>query len=107
MREREERGRGPAFLLPETASWIRRYVRARSRVKDFHIHRLRHTFATAHLERGESVERLQKVLGHSTIKLTERYGRLRLWTVFAEARRIAGGGTVGGTMAGSEPRRSL
>ena len=57
--------------LPETASWIRRYVHRCSWVKDFHVHRLRHTFALHWLERGGTKETLQEVLGHSTVKLTE------------------------------------
>lgn len=75
--------------LPETASWIRRYVHRCSWVKDFHVHRLRHTFALSWLERGGTKETLQEVLGHGTVKLTERYGRLRPWAVAAEAQRIA------------------
>lgn len=100
------RDTGPVFpWLPETASWIRRYVRRHARIKglDFHVHRLRHTFATKWLEQSGTVETLQQVLGHSTVKLTERYGRLRPWAVAAEARRMGNNagitGTVGGTVA--------
>ena len=32
---------------------------------------------------------LQQLLGHSTIKLTERYGRLRPWAVAAEVARMS------------------
>lgn len=96
--------------LPETASWIRRYVRGRSRLRSlaetFHVHTLRHTFASRWLERGGTIETLQKVLGHSTVTLTERYGRLRPWAVAAEARRVADAGTVVGTVAGSEEPRA-
>jgi integrase len=90
-------GRGSA-MLGETASFLRRYVRQHSWVLDFHVHRLRHTFANSWLERGGTKETLQEVLGHSTIRLTERYGRLRPWAVAAEAARIAEGGTLGGTV---------
>lgn len=75
---------GTVFSLPETASWIRRHVIGHSRVKDFHVHRLRHTFACRYLERGGSLEALQRMLGHSTVRLTERYGRLRPEVVAAE-----------------------
>jgi integrase len=52
------------------------------------VHRLRHTFACRYLEGGGSVEALQQILGHSTVKLTERYGRLRPEVVAAEARKV-------------------
>jgi integrase len=44
------------FTLPETASWIRRHIRRHSWVKDFHVHRLRHTFACQYIERGGRIE---------------------------------------------------
>ncbi len=101
------RGRGTVFALPETASYIRRYVIAHSWVKDFHVHRLRHTFACRWLDRGGSIEVLQRILGHSTIKLTERYGRLRPHIVTAEVRKIAAGTVAGSVPAsdGSESRK--
>jgi len=40
-----DRGSRHIFALPETASWLRRHVIDHSWVKDFHVHRLRHTFA--------------------------------------------------------------
>jgi site-specific recombinase XerD len=92
------RGTGTVFSLPETASWIRRYIIRHSWVKDFHVHRLRHTHATSYLERGGSVEALQRLLGHSTVKLTERYGRLRPEAVAAEVRKVGRDGTVAGTV---------
>jgi integrase len=88
------KGTGTVFSLPETASWIRRHVIRHSWVKDFHVHRLRHTFACRYLEGGGSIEALQQILGHSTVKLTERYGRLRPEIVAAEARKIGRVGTV-------------
>jgi integrase len=91
-------GRGSA-MLGETASFLRSFVARHSWVRGFHVHRLRHTFAVSWLERGGTKETLQEVLGHSTIKLTERYGRLRPWAVAAEAARIAAaGGTLSGTV---------
>ncbi len=104
------RGTGAVFgWLPETASWIRRYVIRHSWVKDWHIHRLRHTFACSYLERGGSVEALQRALGHSTVRLTERYGRLSPLAVAAEVARVSNGardrssitGTVDGTVPNS------
>ena len=45
-------------------------------IKDFHFHDLRHTFATHLLAAGESLGRLQKLLGHSTPAMTDRYAHL-------------------------------
>lgn len=47
------------------------------------------TFANRYLERGGSVEALREILGHSTVRLTERYGKLRPHVVAAEAARMA------------------
>ena len=89
------------FELPETASWIRRHIIENSWVKDSHVHRLRHTFALRWLESGGSKEILQEILGHSTIKLTERYGRLRPHAVAAEMARIANNSIEPGTRTGT------
>jgi len=64
-----ERGHGRVFSLPETASWVRRHVIRHARVKTlagFHWHRFRHTFASQYLERGGSLEALQRILGHAS-----------------------------------------
>lgn len=53
------------------------------------LHRLRHTFACRWLEAGGSVESLQAILGHSTVRLTERYGRVSAQAAGREAKRIA------------------
>lgn len=46
------------------------------RVAGFHFHRLRHTFACRCLRAGMPLAVLQKLLGHSTVRMTERYARL-------------------------------
>jgi len=38
-----------------------------------HAHGLRHTFATEYLRRGGEIDRLRRILGHTTFKQTARY----------------------------------
>jgi integrase len=55
----------------------------------FHWHQFRHTAACRWLDAGGSMESLQRILGHSTITLTEKvYGRLSDRAIFAEADRL-------------------
>ncbi len=65
-------------------------VRKHSGVMRFHPHQLRHTFACCWLESGRRLEALQHVLGHSTIVMTQRYGRLSDESVRREAELKAG-----------------
>jgi site-specific recombinase XerD len=45
--------------------------------KDISTHTGRHTFATLALNNGVSLENVSKMLGHSSIKMTKRYARVR------------------------------
>lgn len=51
---------------------IRKYNRSRG-VEKTSVHLLRHTYATLYLRRGGRAERLQKILGHKTADMTQRY----------------------------------
>jgi integrase len=45
-------------------------------IRDFRFHDLRHTFASWYMMNGGDLYELAKVLGHSNIKMTERYAKL-------------------------------
>jgi integrase len=45
-------------------------------VKDFRFHDLRHTFASWDMMNGGDLYELAKILGHSNIRMTERYAKL-------------------------------
>jgi integrase len=48
----------------------------RAKIKDFRFHDLRHTFASWYMMNGGDLYELAKILGHSNIKMTERYAKL-------------------------------
>ncbi|WP_433967116.1 tyrosine-type recombinase/integrase [Tunturiibacter gelidiferens] len=48
----------------------------RAEIRDFRFHDLRHTFASWYMMSGDDLCELSKLLGHSNIKMTERYADL-------------------------------
>ncbi len=48
----------------------------RAEIKNFRFHDLRHTFASWYMMNGGDLYELAKILGHSNIKMTERYAKL-------------------------------
>ena len=48
----------------------------RADIQDFRFHDLRHTFASWYMMKGGDLYELAKILGHSNIKMTERYAKL-------------------------------
>jgi site-specific recombinase XerD len=48
----------------------------RAGIQDFRFHDLRHTFASRYMMKGGDLYELAKILGHSNIKMTERYAKL-------------------------------
>jgi len=48
----------------------------RAGIEDFRFHDLRHTFASWYMMNGGDLYELAKILGHSNIKMIERYAKL-------------------------------
>lgn len=74
-------------------------------VPGYHFHRLRHTFASRFIRAGGQLPVLQRILGHSSIRTTERYVRLFDSEVSAQARALPAGwmpDIVGGEQAGNK-----
>ena len=51
-------------------------------------HQLRHTCASRYVERGGNLVALQRMLGHTTSRMTERYASLSDAALFADLERI-------------------
>ncbi len=58
------------------ASKILRRVAKAADVKQIRFHDLRHSFASNFVMRGGSIYKLQRLLGHTSIQMTERYSHL-------------------------------
>lgn len=79
--------RGPLLTFTSPTNFARR-VRRRSGIKAFHVHRCRHHHAINWLQRGGNLKALSKALGHSTVQMTERYGKIDDSYVHEEAARV-------------------
>lgn len=71
------------------------------KLKPFRVHDLRHGFAIRWLKAGGDIYRLQKHLGHSSVRTTEGY--LAYLTV-EEQELLENGGTLGGTVSANVSR---
>lgn len=75
---------------PRGSAHFARRVTKLSGVERFGAHRCRHTFACRFIDAGGSLEALQEVLGHASIKVTQRYAKLSEGAVIREAERAWG-----------------
>ncbi len=65
----------PRFHYTHASKAIRKLAK-RCGVKPIRFHDLRHSFASIFMMSGGSIYDLQKLLGHSTVQMTERYSHL-------------------------------
>ena len=78
-----QKGTDYIFLNPETGKPLGSIKNAFNRavrkagIKDFSFHSLRHTAASQLVRNGVDLYVVQKILGHSTPKMTQRYAHLR------------------------------
>lgn len=60
----------------KTFNWLFRKACKEAAIEDFKIHDLRHTFASWLVSEGVELLKVRDLLGHSSIKMTERYAHL-------------------------------
>jgi integrase len=78
LRERQQECEGMETVFGPGASYpqigdLWRKTCAQAKVVNLHIHDLRHTFSTRLLELGHRETDINKMLGHSSLKMTKRY----------------------------------
>ena len=64
------------------------YIRALGFNEDLHFHSLRHTFASWLVQEGVSLYEIQKLLGHSDLKVTEVYSHLGMSELHLSVNKI-------------------
>ena len=67
----------PTSLKPYaciTIAWVT--ARRRAGLENLRIHDLRHSFASFLINNGRSLYEVQRILGHSSARMTERYAHL-------------------------------
>jgi len=57
----------------QLGSRLRSHLPRRANIKNLRFHDLRHAFATRLVESGVDLITVKELLGHSTVKITERY----------------------------------
>ena len=69
-------GRLPVLCIHEYDKRLKTLGIAAGISKPLHSHLARHTFATLMLAAGASIENVQRMLGHSSITMTQRYAKV-------------------------------
>jgi integrase/recombinase XerC/integrase/recombinase XerD len=69
---------GTALNTRKAYEWIRQAGAQAGLLKPLHPHALRHSFATHMLTSGTNLRTLQKMLGHESLRATEKYTHLSL-----------------------------
>jgi len=57
---------------------------------DLRLHDLRHSFASFLVNNGRSLYEVQRILGHSTSRMTERYAHLAQDTLLQATNAVSG-----------------
>lgn len=68
---------------------FKRYARQYGFAEQVHFHSLRHTFATWCVQSGVQIYSVQKLLGHSSVKMTEVYSHLAASELHGAVNRIS------------------
>lgn len=75
-------------------SVVRKYLATAKKIagieRRFRLHDLRHSFASRHAAAGTPLQVIQKMLGHVSVKTTERYSRVDVNAVKAAVRALDG-----------------
>lgn len=61
----------------------------RAKVANLRWHDLRHTFASWFVQRGGDLYKLSRILGHTSLAMTSRYGHLRVEDLHDEIEKVA------------------
>ncbi len=84
-----------------------RRIRKRAGLDHVRIHDLRHTYASHLVSRGETIQMVGKLLGHTQIQTTMRYAHLADDPVIQAAERAAGAMPEMGRVRSNQPRLKL
>lgn len=79
---------GSPFTV-DAAKHLMRRAAVQSGVERLHAHLLRHTFATRYLLNGGDVLTLQRLLGHSTLEMVQRYSHIAAGYVAVQHREYS------------------